>query len=156
MDTKAENESIHIREAVHGTLQFVLHPEGDELFTRTGRQVIEACRLGISIEVWLHECEDMLRSVVKWIEGQAGRVRSCYAVPRDAGISLFFVPTSDTFDFDLADELAKLNRKLVQSYNVGTVEVHQVPDDELDRFLVPENSRQVYSDASGSHQPVET
>ncbi len=154
MKSKTSPERIHIRKTAHSGTQFVLHPDGDELFTRTGRQVIEACRLGISIDVWLHECEDMLGHVVKWIRNQAGRVRRCYAVPRDAGLGLFFVPKSASFDFDLADELAKLNRTLVQSFNVGAVEIHQVPAEEIHRFLVPECSRQIY-DADSAHQPVE-
>lgn len=154
MDVK-DQTSRSIREAVDGERQFVLHPENDDLFVRTGRQVIEACRLGISVEVWFGECKDMFEHVSEWARGHAGQVIACYAVPRGTGIGLFLVPKSQSFNFDLADELADLNRELVQKFNVGTVEIHQVPGDELGRFLVIEESRQVYSDANSPHQPVE-
>jgi len=154
MDTKDKTER-HIREAVDAERQFVLHPENDDLFVRTGRQVIEACRLGISVEVWFGECKDMFERVSQWARGHAAQVSACYAVPRGTGIGLFVVPKSQSFNFDLADELAELNRELVQKFNVGTVEIHQVPGDELHRFLVIEESRQVYSDANSPHQTVE-
>ena len=145
----------HIHESADGGKQFVLHPENDELFIRTGKQVIEACRLGISLEVWFHERNSMFDHVLRWAsdEARAQRIRGCYAAPRQTGISLFFVPRSDCFDFDLADELAVLNTQLIQSYNIGPLEIGQIPAGELERFLVPEEAVLIY-DADGSHQSV--
>lgn len=144
----------HIREDADGARQFVMHPENDELFTRTGRQVIEACHLGISIEVWFHERNAMFDHVLRWTTERAARVHACYAAPRGAGIGLFFVPRGESFDFDLADELAKLNGQLVRGFNIGPVEIHQVPADELARFIVLEDAIEIYHNADGAHQAV--
>ena len=156
MDTDKTTETReHIWEATDGTNQYVLHPEGDELFTRTGRQVIEACRLNISIEVWLAEFVSMRERVAVWAKEHAAQVSECFAVPCGLGLGVFVVPQSAAFDFDLADKLADLNRELVQSFNVGTVEVHQVPAEELDRFIIRDAAIQVYPHANSAHQPVE-
>lgn len=156
MATEQKKQSnCHIRENADGASQFVLHPENDELFTRTGRQVIEACRLGISIEVWLHERDSMFDDVRRWIkDGRTGRISACYAVPRGVGIGLFFTPRRECYDFDLADELAKLNARLVRTFNIGPVEVLQLPEDELDRFIVLEEALRIYHHADPPRQTV--
>ncbi len=148
----------HIRQDADGASEFVLHPENDELFTRTGKQVIEACRLGISIEVWFHERNSMFDHVLRWVKDKEriDRIRACYAFPRGVGIGLFFVPRGESFDFDLADQLARLNAQLVRGYNIGPVEIHQLPEDELDRFIVPEAAIEIYHDADRTHQAVAT
>ncbi|MFP4052951.1 MAG: hypothetical protein ACLFV7_03705 [Phycisphaerae bacterium] len=82
--------------------------------------------------------------VEKWIGDRSGRVLSCHAVPRGIGIALFFVPAAESFDFDLADELVGLSANLVRHFNVGPVEIHQIPQDELERFVPPKTAWTVY------------
>ncbi len=98
----------------------------------------------------------MFDHVLRWVkeEEQAGRIQDCYAVPRGVGIGLFFVPHSESFDFELADRLARLNAAWVRGFNVGPVEIHQLPEDELDRFIVREAAIDIYHDADRPHQPV--
>lgn len=133
----------------------VIRPADDDLFVRTGRQVIEACRLNISIEVWLSELEAMLAEVKAWAESRHERIRSCYCTPRGRKMVLFFVPLTGRFDFNLADELADLSSHLVKTFNVGMVETHQVPWDEVDRFLDVQNSQLVYGEQREPHPAVE-
>ena len=127
----------------------ILHPENDDIFTMTGRQVIESCRLGISIELWLQEFNAMLAHVAEWT-ARSTRVSACYCTTRGSRLALFFVPASGAFDFDLADELVELNGNLIKDFNIGTLSVHQIPADELTRFVTPETSRQVYGQQSAS------
>jgi hypothetical protein len=136
--------------------QVVLQPDNNDLFIRTGRQVIEGCRLGISIELWLEELELMQRAVHNWAAERAKLVRACYCAPRGGRIQLFFIPVSGQFDFDLADALAELNDELVRGFNIGMIEVRQVPGDELDRFLDITSARQVYGEQRQPHPAVET
>jgi hypothetical protein len=96
-------------------------------------------------------CNAMMEKVSKWSKSHAGKVRACYAVPRGADVGLFFVPKTNAFDFDLADELADLNRNLMRRFKTGTVEIHQVPADEVERFIVLDEARQVYSDTDLAH-----
>jgi hypothetical protein len=157
MSRDASEESCRrIREDADGERQFILHPENDEVFTRTGRQVIESCRLGISIEVWLAERDTMFDHVRRWMQesGMGHRIRMCFAAPRGIGIGLFFVPESDSFDFDLADELAELNGQLVRSFNIGPVEMHQIPEQELGRFVPPGAALRIDGHADESHRSV--
>ncbi len=147
----------HIREEEDGSRQFVFHPEEDELFTRTGKQVIAGGRLTISIEVWFAELRTMFDHVVRWIqtEGLASKIAAVDAVPRGAKVSLFFVVQGESYDFDLSDRLAELNRTLVTCFNIGMIELHQLPGSEVSRFLDPEKTRRIYGDAGKAHQPME-
>ncbi|MCC7290763.1 MAG: hypothetical protein IT449_01730 [Phycisphaerales bacterium] len=154
---KAKQKNVHhkITESSDGDKPYLLHPEDDNLFVRTGRQIIQACRLGISVEVWLDELKSVTEFVRVWAADSAGRVRSCYCAPRGSVLLLFFCPSSPTFDFELADRLAELNLELNQKFNLGAVEVHQVPLGELDRFVDTESALLVYGEHFKSPAAVE-
>jgi len=158
MSTERDTSSqpLRIHEQTDRDRPVVLHPEDDDLFVRTGQQVIQACHLDISIEVWLDEFRSMLNEVAQWCNEHQNGVRACYAAPRGGSIGLYFVPQSESFDFDLADLLAPLNRDLVKKYNVGMIEIHQIPQHELDRFIPPNTKRVVFPHEPGAHQAVET
>jgi hypothetical protein len=139
-----QREEFHIDSAKDGQRQYVLHPDDNDLFVRTGKQIIEAGRLSISIGVWLDELKEMQSLVREWCAARADKIQACLAVGRGAKILLFFIPTGTQFNFDLADELAELNRELVTSFNLGMIEVGQVPQAELERFIDIETARLVY------------
>lgn len=132
-----------ISEIRDGERQFLLCPGDDDLFVRTGKQVIEHCRLGISVETWLKELHDLLAEVAQWCGERGAKVQACYAAPA-ARVTLFFVPTTESYDFELGAELAELNVRLVQTFNVDMIEMRQIPGDERDRFVHPETSRLIY------------
>lgn len=156
-ETRTGQEPIHLRECENGESQIVIHPEDDDLFVRTGRQVIDACRLDISIELWVQEFRSMVEQVRSWAEERAGQVRCCYCVPRSTRMVLFFCPATAQFDFALADELVELNLALRQDFNVGVVEVQQIPWDEASRFFQSDAARWVYGQRMQSTSaPVET
>lgn len=129
----------------------VLHPDNNDLFVRTGKQIIAACRMNISIDVWFIEFNGMLTRVAAWAAEHSAQVRICYCAPRSSQITLFFVPSSDAFDFELADDLVSLNSELVTSFNVGMIEIHQIPEEDIDRFLNPDESRLVYGEHRSAH-----
>jgi len=70
-------------------------------------------------------------------------------------MAVFVIPCGDQFNFDLADELASLNIHLVRKYNVGMVELHQIPFDEIDRFVDPATAKWVYGQQPTTHSSVE-
>jgi hypothetical protein len=154
--TKAQgNKPIEINEATDGSRQVVLRPENNDVFIQTGKQVIAGCSLGISIDLWLDEIKLLMEFVKQWIEGHSKSIQSCFIEPRPRCIMLFFVPASKRFDFDLADELVALNAKLIKDFNVGMVEIHQIPESELDRFLNLPMAKLVYGDTREPHITVE-
>ena len=125
---------------------YVIAPENRDLFVRTGRQVIAACNTQLRIERWLSLYEEMLRSVRDFAEAHADRVAECYAVPRGTKTAPRFVPRTDSFDFDLADDLADLEFDFQARFSnlLGWIEVGQVPGWELDRFIDLNAAQRIY------------
>ena len=158
-EQNARQTPRRIDEVEDGGRNFVIQQEeSNGLLVRTGRQLIEACRLGISIEVWINEFRDMLYEVHGWIDERSGMIEACYATPRGGRISLFFVPAKGVFDFDLADHLAVLNRQLLQRFNVGIVEIQQIPAEEQGRFIPADAAVIVYPNepsVPSEHRSVE-
>lgn len=144
-DPKLPSQSTgHIHLDKDGERAYVLNPGNDDLFVRTGRQIILDCQLNISIEVWRKELSDMFDHVSQWSREHASQVEACYALPRGAKIVLFFVPTSPGYHFDLGDELTTLDMELARQFNVGVIEVGQIPGHEVARFIDPDTTRRVY------------
>jgi hypothetical protein len=134
--------------------QVVLHPEDNDLIVRTGKQVISACQLNISVELWLHELTSLSAHVQAWAQRQPNVV-SVHLTPQGGKIALFVSPRGESFDFDLADSLADLHMHLVKNFNVGMVEILQIPSKELDRFVDGARARAIYVNPTGSHSAVE-
>ncbi len=83
----------------------------------------------------------MQEAVREWGAARSAQVQACYVSPRSTRIALFFVPRAGRYDFDLADALTDLNSDLVRRFNVGMIEIQQVPADEVDRFVAGDRSR---------------
>jgi hypothetical protein len=141
--TLGSTQIDHARDADRA---YVIAPENRDLFVRTGRQVIAACNTQLRIERWLSLYEEMLRSVRDFAEAHAERVAECYAVPRGTKTALRFVPKSDSFDFDLAGDLADLEFDFQARFSnlLGWIEVGQVPGWELDRFIDLAAAQRIY------------
>jgi len=144
-DPTGKDQFQRIREATDGETPYVLHPENNDLFVRTGKQIIASCQLTISLDLWLNELSAMMKEVHDWAGHRADRIRTCYCVPQGPSIVFFFSPQSNQFDFDLADELAAFNLHL-RKFNIGMAEVRQVPWREFDRFVNPTSSRWLYGE----------
>ncbi len=145
-DQVGKNSVTRISEADHGNDEYLLHPESNDLFVRTGRQIIAGCQLGISVELWLNELSSVMKRVHEWSDKYHDRIRTCYCAPSAGSVVFFFAPPSDRFDFDLADSLVELNLEVRRSFNVGMVEMRQVPWAEFDRFVDLEAGKRVYGD----------
>ncbi|MGC4030765.1 MAG: hypothetical protein QM754_03305 [Tepidisphaeraceae bacterium] len=143
--THETSHTLHINETRDGDRSVVFHPENDDLFVQTGKQVIEACRLNISVELWQHEVTAMFERVREWAAERDNRIDGCYATARPTKLVVFVTPVSSTYDFDLADEITSLNRELLRNYNVGYVELAQVPRGQMDRFVHPQQVRPIYA-----------
>jgi len=152
MDT--QNDAIHLNERRDGDARVVIHPGDNDVFVRTGKQVIEACRLDISIELWLSELATMQGFVREWAGQRAGKIRSCFIVGRGSKVVIFVAPQGEQFDFDLADEMTMLDAQVSQ-YNIGPVDLRQVPWSEMDRFVNPERAMHVYGETPKPHSAME-
>ena len=65
-ETAPEQRDVHIHASRDVERQFVLHPADNDVFVRTGKQIIEGCRLSISIGVWLEELRGMFGFLAEW------------------------------------------------------------------------------------------
>lgn len=143
VDTETRKEPLQLCETQDGDRNVVVRPADMDLFVRTGKQVIEACKLGIKLEVWLDEVHSMVEEIRAWAS-ERQCIAYCLLRPKGLKLVLFVVPRCAQFDFDLADELAEFNLKLMTRFNVGAVELIQIPDAEIDRFLEVESAVRVY------------
>lgn len=145
MSTETQpSDNRHIHSDRDADQQFVLHPANSDLFVRTGRQLIEGCQLSISLDVWIKELQGMFAHVAEWCGKRDRQVAGCWAAPRGNKVQLFFVPVGEQFNFDLAEELADLNREIMNNFNIGAIEVGQIPASQIERFLDPEKASQIY------------
>lgn len=143
--SKSKN-ALHIQEKADADRDYVIHPESNDIFIRSGKQIVAACQLGISVEVWINEIESLVDHVDKWCRDRSARIRACFLSPAGMKSTLFFIPKTGHFDFDLADELAVLSVELMNHFNVGTIELRQIPWTELDRFLNPMKAALIYGE----------
>ena len=112
--------------------------DGDDTFMRTGRQVIEGCRLDIDVRFWMEEVRGMAEFIREWCINRRSQIRAVYLWPQGAKIVVFIVPVSESFNFDLADDLAELSLELVRQFHfVGPVDLLQIPEREVCRFVPP-------------------
>lgn len=154
-NTRDKTQAITIKEAVDGDTPVVLHPQNDDVFVRTGTQVIAACQLEISLDLWLKEITSLFSEVASWAQTRSEKIRSCYWVPRVGRVVFYFLPKGNQFDFDLAESLSDFNVALVNQFNVGMIELQQIPWAEAERFLDSETARCVYGDEFKSPETME-
>ena len=128
----------------------VFHPANDDLFVRTGQEVIASCQLGIGLELWLKEVDTVIEDVRAWCQANPA-VQSCHVAVFRGRVNLFFIPVSASYDCQLGLELSDLTARLYQQYNIGMIEVHQLPDRELSRFMPLSASRKIYVQQAAAH-----
>lgn len=73
------NGSQTIHHEVDADRQFLMHPQDNDLFVRNGRQIIDACRLSISLEVWVEEMKALGHFIRKWCEERSSKLVKCQA-----------------------------------------------------------------------------
>ena len=153
-DARSQDAAVHISATRDAQRSVVFHPESNDLFIRTGKQVIEDCQLAISLSVWMDELNSLLREMGDWAAGQSQLLRSCYCSPVRGRLTFFFAPKAEQFDFDLADLLVNLSLSLRQKYNVGSFELLQAPWSDWDRFVNIESAVRIYGDTCQPSGPV--
>ncbi len=96
-ETTPQREEFHIDSEKDGSRQFVLHPDDNDIFVRTGKQIIEGCRLSISIGVWLDELKGMFGYLGQWCSARPDLVQACLAVGRGSKVLVFspFIPSRE-------------------------------------------------------------
>ncbi len=126
---KKTRAPIHLKDS-DGDRQVVIETPYDR-FLMSCVRAVEACA---SRQAWQDEFTALVDRLKEWVESSKGRVRACYLSPGDGHISVFFVPSSDTYDFDLGDALNDLEVELATNFKVVPTEVLQIPGDTSERL----------------------
>ena len=96
--TKTNTDPVRLDATKEGDRQVVLTPEDEDRFVRSCQWVVETSKLGISRDVWLRELHQLLAHVATWAEGNASRVKLCFAARRDDQLAIYVVPIINHFD----------------------------------------------------------
>lgn len=149
METTKNDLSV-IHENRDADTRFVIHPESNDVFVRSGKQVVASCQIGISLEVWLGELNELFVTISDWC-GKHASIRAAFAQPIGSRIAIYVAPTSSSFDFDLGDQLAELNISVARKYRVlGMIEVLQIPWDDKETFI-GQTAKCIYGDSGSAH-----
>lgn len=143
-ENSTASDALHLHEKSLSERQVVVHPSDEDLFVLTGRQVIKSCQLGTSVELWLEEVSRAEAFVAAWCADHSGKVNLAFLVPRPSQLALFFAHSDSQFDFDLADEMTELSSQLVHEFNIGMVDMYQVPKAEISRFVDQARAKLIY------------
>lgn len=133
---------LRLRESELADTKVVVDPLNRDLFVLTGRQLIESCGLSLSVQLYVDEAGLAVAELGEWAAERSNQVTSIHWEPRPGHLSLYVAVASEAFDFDLADEMTDLSLRLNREFTLGRVEVFQIPNDAIDRFVSsPERSR---------------
>jgi hypothetical protein len=135
----------------------VVCPADQDRFVTTSQQAAEACQQAYNLNEWRKQFHAMLFEVRQWAESCSAPVQVCFIAVREGLLVIFAVPTADSYDFRLADELTELDIRIANKCPLCRCEVMQIPGrpDQLSSFLDPTEALQVYGSYSGAHREVE-
>ena len=131
---------VQVDSARNAEQRFVFSPENNDIFVKTGRQVLAACQLADDVaaafKAWQGQFGVMLEFVADWANRQAERVRNVVVVGRGGKLILMLLPTDEAFDFDLAEASSDLRFDLMKLFSaVGEIDILQVPVWDWQRFF---------------------
>jgi hypothetical protein len=134
--------------------EIVVTPRDRSIFLISAEKATEACRDAVRSEERLARFEsDFLVPLNDWCVAHAGRVRACY-IPRPRGhIQVFVVTNSPAFDFDLAAEMAALERNLARAgWLVSVLQLPGADDESLATFFNPEGALEIHAQRGPASQ----
>jgi hypothetical protein len=95
--------------------EVLVTPRDRSIFMISAEKAIEACRNAMLREEGIERFEfEFLVPLHDWCVAHAERVHACYIPTPGAHVPVFIVTSNPQFDFDLAEEMAALERKLVR------------------------------------------
>lgn len=142
--TLARNEPIRLS---YRDGQVMVTPEDQDIFFISAEKATDACRQAVKTEERIAAFKErFLLPLHDWCAKHADRVAACY-LPRPAGhIQAFIVTTSRRFDFQLAEEMAALERDLAKAgWRVGVTQLPDAENRSLATFFTLEGALEVYA-----------
>lgn len=138
-ETTSQKQTIH--ELQHAAQRYRIITSDEDIFERTGEQIVRACQLQMSVSAWRQNFALMIEHVGNWCKERSGRVALALVELRSDKAVFYIIPSSEQFDFALGLEQADLDIFLNTRGAIGYVETRQVPAWEIERFVAPEAYR---------------
>lgn len=132
-----------------GERQVVVSPEDEDRFVVTCQDAAEACLQSREVLKWSHTFQKVLSFIRNDLDQSIERVMSCFVGPADGHLACFVIAKSSSFDFELAEVLADLEREIATAFPDFTyIRVQQIPrstDTEiLNTFFDPGKTIQIH------------
>lgn len=127
--------------------QVMVTPEDQDIFFISAERATEACQDAVRREERVARFKrEFLLPLHQWCVAHADRVSVCY-LPLPAGhVQVLIVTNSPRFDFELAEEIAALERSLAGAgWRVGLSQLPNANADSLSTFFKPEGALEVYA-----------
>lgn len=134
--------------------QILVTPEDQDIFFISAEKATEACREAVKTEERIATFKDRFLSPLhEWCVRHADRIAACY-LPLPAGhLQVFLVTLSPRFDFDLAEDMAALERQLAHAgWWVGVTQLPAAEDRSLATFFNPEGALEVYAQCGSAQE----
>ena len=143
VNTQNATPPVRVDDVRDADRRFVFSPYNNDVFVKTGRQVLAACQLADDVaaafRAWQGQFGVMLEFVADWANRQAERVRNVVVVGRGGKLILMLLPTDEAFDFNLAEASSDLRYDLMKLFSaVGEIDILQVPAWDWQRFFGPD------------------
>jgi hypothetical protein len=134
--------------------EVLVTPRDRSIFMISAEKAIEACRKAMLREEGLERFEsEFLVPLHDWCVAHADRVRACYIPMPGANVPVFIVTLNPRFDFDLAEEMAALERKLARSgWRVGVTQLPRTDHKTQATFFHFEGALEVYAQRGSAPQ----
>lgn len=127
--------------------QIMVMPEDQDAFFISAEKATEACREAVRMDERISAFkEKFLLPLHAWCDQRGKQVSACY-LPRPAGhLQAFIVTSSPRFDFQLAEEIAALERKLANAgWRVGVSQLPNAAKESLATFFTLDGALEVYA-----------
>jgi hypothetical protein len=128
--------------------EVVVTPADRDVFFISAEKATQACREAVQADERVARfTHELLVPLREWCAARSSRVSACF-IPLPAGhVQVFIVTSSPRFDFDLAEEVAELERRLAEAgWRVSVSQLPASDEETLATFFNPDGALQVYAE----------
>lgn len=158
MVVSKKNRSSSLIRLSHTDDRVVVEPEDEDRFVITAQSAVKACKDQQEKETAIRMFkEKFLRPLISWCEARTERVVACYIPPPISYLQVFMVGASEKYDFELGQELSKLELELAESgWRVNVLQLPTTATEDLSTFFNTEGAIEVYAELEAAQEEGRT
>lgn len=152
-DTQQEQGPIRI-DHHDGDRNVVLTPANQDRFIMSCKDAVASCE---SVSLWSADFRGLIAHLTEWVKGREGKLTSIFVSPADRRIGVFVVSASESFDFDLAEQVAELSHEILLHFKNIWPQALLIPGGDPDclaSFVDQRLALQVYGPISESQETM--